>query len=218
MSTHPTFQNFDPSTIQRTLEQVQLLPGVVSLWEPRPLSTDSGTRTRLFQEFVEAVSFSGDLPPDQWIPFQCEWAAKYYLLLCGVFYVGDLYCRNTNCPRFEHSSALPMKFNFLCGGWRCRHCSTRRTLLANTIFSERNIKPHLILRAFYFFLHNVPYGLIAAILSISEKSTYLLMDDFKQLLLEDAEIVCSGKFLYFFLKIFYLKKINNLLNIKCFFR
>lgn len=111
-----------------------------------------------------------------------------------------------------------MKFNFLSGGWRCRHCSTRRTLLADTIFSERNIKPHLILRAFYFFLHNVPYGSIAAILSISEKSTYLLIDDFKQLLLEDAEIVCSGKFLYFFLKIFYLKKINNLLNIKCFFR
>ena len=150
------------------------------------------------RELVDPVGFSGDLPPDQWVPFQCEWAAKYYLLLCGIFYVGDIYCRNTNCLRYDDSSALPMKFNFLSGGWRCRHCSTRRAMLSNTIFSERNIKPHLVLRALYFFLHNVPSTAIAAILGISKKSTYLLTNDFKQLLLEDTELACAGKFFLYF--------------------
>ena len=182
--------------LQHAIEMYNYCPQIMTRMDP---PRDISNVNSFFNEFVSAVGFSGDLPTDSFLPFTCEWAAIYFLMMTGILSVPPI-CSNNSCPR--PTSRRPMVLRLWQKRWQCPDCTGTRTLFTDSVFKNSNSPAHILLKVFYFFLLDIPMTSMSVMLGLSRKTIYSLVKNCRLLIESDLINATEGNFytsIYFIL-------------------
>ena len=145
------------------------------------------------------------LPKENAFAFACEFSAILFLMMASILSTSPS-CNNPNCNSTRHMYIHLKKDR---KAWRCPSCTTYQTIYYQIVFKNANLKPHIILKAFYYLLAGCSASTIITLLQISKSTMTCILVRFKMLIdadLESSMYDSEGKvdYIYFVLLLTFL--------------